>query len=158
MDPETITFVERAWVDLSGCSRGELWSGAHVGRHATLADHPGTFVARRSTGVRVSLPSSFGDEATETLAAQGLSSLVDDDICRVWAGDRGSPLIGPSVHAHLPPYPRASGPRPASRTSPGTWSDASPEVESVQPRTSAGSRTRRATSGCWSRRITADVV
>jgi hypothetical protein len=110
MEPETIAFVEDWWADLFGCSRDEMWSGVHVGRHAKLAGCPGSFLAWRSTGVHVSLPSSFGDEEAETLAAQGLSSLVDDESWRVWAGNQGLTPIGPSVHA----YPRR-GPRSRPR-------------------------------------------
>ena len=109
MKPETVAFVEDWWAELFGVSHDDLWHGVHVSRHAKLDDYPGTFVAWRSTGVHVSVPSTLTDEDVESLAAQGLPSLVDEEFWRVWAGNRGLSVIGPSVHAYLDEDPGDDG-------------------------------------------------
>ena len=112
MRPETVAFVEDWWAELFGCSHDDLWRGVHVARHAKLADYPGTFVARRGGGVHVSVASSLTGAEFESLAAQGLSTLTDEAFWRVWAGDRGLSVIGPSIHAYLDEDPGDDGSAP----------------------------------------------
>ena len=109
MRPETVAFVEAWWAALFGVPRDDLWRGVHVARHAKLDDYPGTFVAWQGSGVHVSVPSTVNDADVESLAAQGLSTLADDGFWRVWAGDRGLSVIGPSVHAYLDEDPGDDG-------------------------------------------------
>jgi GNAT superfamily N-acetyltransferase len=62
--------------------------------------------------VHVSLPATVGDAEAGSLTAQGVSSLTDEDFWRVWAGDRGLTVIGPSSHAYLDEDPGDDGTAP----------------------------------------------
>ncbi len=100
MQADSWARVEGWWADLFGCSEAQLWQGLSVTEHAGLTGYEGIFVAHRSTGCHVSLPTWVDARTRESLSQQGISHITDPAFWMQLPKTAALSVIGPSVHSY----------------------------------------------------------
>lgn len=100
MQADSWARVQGWWADLFGCGKAQLWQGLSVTKHAGLTGYEGIFVAHRSTGCHVSLPSWVDARTRESLSQQGMSRITDPDFWMQLPETAALSVIGPSVHSY----------------------------------------------------------
>lgn len=85
---------------LFGCAKPLLWQGLSVEPHAGLGDYQGIFVAARSTGCHISLPTWADSALRESLSRQGISHLCEPGLWHQHPATARLSMLGPSVHSY----------------------------------------------------------
>lgn len=100
MQADSWARVQRWWADLFGCEKAQLWQGLSVRQHVGLTGYEGIFVAQRSTGCHVSLPSWVEARTRESLSQQGISRITNSAFWAQLPETAALAVIGPSVHGY----------------------------------------------------------
>jgi GNAT superfamily N-acetyltransferase len=100
MQADSWARVQGWWAGLFGCGKAQLWQGLSVTEHVGLTGYEGIFVAHRSTGCHVSLPSWVDARTRESLSQQGISRITDPAFWRDLPETAALSVIGPSVHGY----------------------------------------------------------
>lgn len=110
MHAATLSALNDYYTDVFGIDEVSLWQKATVRTHSgRLQGYEGYYVAWRSDGVHVSVPSSGGSEVIRLLSAETVDTLQNRDFWREFAADRELQVVGPSTHAYLDHDPGGVG-------------------------------------------------
>lgn len=102
MHAATLSALDDYYANMFGIDEASLWQGVTVRTHSgRLQGYEGYYVAWRSDGVHVSMPSSGDSAVTRSLSTETVDTMQNPDFWQTFAVDRGLQVIGPSTHAYL---------------------------------------------------------